>query len=206
MTSNPFPENASDPSPGSVTCLLHEARRGNRDALNDLLPLVYRELHRQAVRSLRNEGRHPTLQPTMLVHEAYLRLVGARHIEWEDRQHFFAVAARTMRRVLVDYARTRNAQKRSAGDHVRPRTVDVAADDRLLDVLILDEALDRLSAVDPRQERVVELRVFAGMSVEETAGLLGVSPRTVKSDWQMARAWLTRELRGQGDGASPPQG
>ena len=188
-------------SRGAITSLLHEARGGNQDALNELLPLVYRELRKQAARCLRSEGRHPTLQPTVLVHEAYLQLARNPGSQWEDRAHFFAVAARLMRRVLVDHARARKARKRSADDVQVAASIDAAADARVLDVLILDDALTRLAAIDERQCRVVELRVFAGMSVEETAEVLAVSPRTVKGDWQMARAWLTRELRGVDRGA-----
>ena len=202
MDDTRFAGKTSAPASGAITVLLHEARGGNPDALNELMPLVYRELRRQAARVLRNEGRHPTMQPTVLVHEAYMQLARNQAIQWEDRTHFFAVAARMMRRVLVDHARARKARKRS-NDAPPAVGFDVAADDRILNVLILDEALDRLSALDPRQGRVVELRVFAGLNVEESASVLDVSPRTVKADWQMARAWLTRELREGGHGGRP---
>jgi len=181
--------------PGAITVLLRDAASGDPGALNELLPLVYRELRRQAAHCLRREGRHPTLQPTMLVHEAYLQLVRNPDIQWQDRAHFFAVAARMMRRVLVDHARARKASKRSASLVTVTTGIAAGTDGNILDVLILDDALTRLAALDERQCRVVELRAFAGMSVEETASVLGVSARTIKADWQMARAWLTRELR-----------
>lgn len=189
----------SDPGaaePGEVTRLLHEMRGGNQDALNELLPLVYRELRHQAARYLRGEGRGHTLQPTALVHEAYLRLIENPNIQWQNRAHFCAVAARLMRRILVDHARTRGAQKRG-GAATRVTLDDPAspAEPRFVDLLILDESLSRLADRDARQAQIVELRVFGGLSVDEAAGVLDVSPRTVKSDWQMARAWLTRELR-----------
>jgi RNA polymerase sigma factor (TIGR02999 family) len=202
MDGNRPADKTKAPPSGAITALLHEVRGGNPDALNDLMPLVYRELRKQAARVLRGEGRHPTMQPTVLVHEAYLQLARNQGIQWADRAHFFAVAARLMRRVLVDHARARKAKKRSS-DTPAIAGLEVAADDRVLDVLILDEALDRLAALDARQSRVVELRVFAGMNVEESASVLGVSPRTVKADWQMARAWLTRELRKQAPGPNP---
>jgi RNA polymerase sigma-70 factor (ECF subfamily) len=184
--------------PGDITRLLHEARQGNPDALERLMPIVYRELRRQAASQVRHEGRHCTLQPTELVHETYLRLTENRRIQWQDRTHFFAVSARLMRRLLVDRARSRHAQKRGRGvTHVTLSQAEDEMDPQagLVEVLMLDEALSRLGVIDPRQAQVVEMRVFAGLSVEETATALGVSPRTIKSDWQMARAWLTRELR-----------
>lgn len=182
---------------GQVTTLLHRARNGDRGALDAVIPLVYRELRLQAAGLLRRERRDITIQPTALVHEVYARLVGHQRIQWQDRAHFFAVAARLMRQILVDFARARRAGKRGAdAAHV---TLSHAVDEpdaqqSAVDVLALDEALTRLEAIDPRQAQVVELRWLTGLSVEETAEALGVSPRTVKSEWQMARAWLTREL------------
>jgi len=184
---------------GAITVLLQRSRAGDHDALNELLPLVYDDLRVQAARLFKNEGRVITLQPTALVSEAYMRLVGSRRIQWNDRNHFFAVASRLMRQILVDYARARNADKRG-GLHT-PVTLSHADSDvrddeeaRMVDILNLDDLLDRLAARNARQAQVVELRIFAGLSVEEAAETLDVSPRTVKTDWQLARAWLAREL------------
>lgn len=189
-------------APGPITELLHRSRAGDHDALNQLLPLVYQELRDQAARSFKRERRAITLQPTALVHEAYVRLLGNRRIQWHDRQHFFAVAARLMRQILVDHARARHAQKRGGPDHrgtqitlgdaEQGSTVDQEA--QMVDLLTLDALLDRLTARNERQSRVVELRVFTGLTVEEIAEALELSPRTIKTDWQMARAWLIREL------------
>jgi RNA polymerase sigma factor (TIGR02999 family) len=181
---------------GDVTQLLQRAREGDRLALDELIPVVYRELKDQAAHQLRHEQHHLTLQPTALVHEAYLRLLNNQRIQWQDRAHFFAVAAQMMRRILVDHARARGAAKRGHGATCVP--LDDAAgegeQERLIDILMLDDVLTRLAAIDSRQVQVVEMRVFAGFTVDETAAALGVSPRTVKADWQMARAWLSREL------------
>lgn len=192
-------DGGSGQAPGHVTQLLHQARSGDPDALERLVPLVYGELRRQAAGQLHQEAGPRPLQPTELVHEAYLQLTDNRRIQWQDRAHFFAVSATLMRRILVDHARARQAQKR--GGDVTHLTLGHAEDETdqradLVEVLMLDETLHRLSVLDPRQVQVVELRVFAGLSVEEIATALGVSPRTIKSDWQMARAWLSRELRG----------
>ena len=164
--------------------------------LDALFPVVYDELRRLAERHLRRERPGHTLQPTALVHEAYLRLTEARRIDWSDRAAFFGAAATTMRRILVNHARDRGAQKRGGGAAPRPldEALDVptdAPDDALLAV---DEALTALAALDPRQARVVELRYFAGLSVEETAEVLGVSPATVKREWSTAKAWLRRAM------------
>jgi RNA polymerase sigma factor (TIGR02999 family) len=180
---------------GEVTKILRRIQFGEQDALDELIPLVYGELRRRAARCLRHERGSHTLQPTALVHEAYLQLVGNQRIRWQDRAHFFAVAGRLMRRILVDHARARLARKRGGG-RTRITLSAALSDDRpLLDLLVLDDALERLATLDARQASIVELRVLAGMTVEETAEAIGVSPRTVKSDWQMARAWLSRELR-----------
>jgi RNA polymerase sigma-70 factor, ECF subfamily len=184
--------------PGEVTRLLAQASRGDRDAVDRLVPILYDELRRMAHRRMRGERVGHTLDTTALVHEAYLELAGLDRMEWRDRAHFLAVAARAMRRVLIDYAVQRRAQKRDGGR--RPVPLDEVEDllalsgHRADELLALDEALRRLDAVSERQCRVVECRFFAGMSVEETAEALGTSPATVKRDWTVARAWLHREL------------
>ena len=178
----------------SVTTLLRAWRAGDAGALDRLIPLVHEELHRLAQGYMRGERPDHTLQATALVNEAYLRLVDAA-VDWKDRAHFFAVAATTMRRILVSHARGRLAAKRGQGGIAVTLCEDhavVAARDT--DLLALDEALAALERIDPRQSRIVELRYFAGLTIEETAGALGVSPATVKLDWSLARAWLFREL------------
>lgn len=163
--------------------------------MQQLVPLVYGELRQLAARQLRNERPDHTLSPTSLVHEAFLRLTGSAPISWESRSHFFRVAAQAMRRILVDHARRRSAQKRGRQHQV---TLDSALEESLSqsteDVIGVDEALSRLALLDERQARVVELRYFGGFSIEETAEVLGTSPATVKRDWMVARAWLQREL------------
>lgn len=162
-----------------------------------LFALVYDELRRLAANALQSERRDHTLQPTALVHEAYLRLASEPEPRWENRAHFLAVAARAMRRILVDHARSRNAQKRGSGgarialEDIESSLVDPGQD---VDLLALDEALLRLTELDPRQAQIVELRFFGGLTVEETAVTVGASARTVKRDWQMSRAWLKREI------------
>jgi RNA polymerase sigma factor (TIGR02999 family) len=181
-------------SPSSVTLLLRDWSRGDRTALPRLLPLVYAELRRIAARQLRKERTGHTLQPTALVHEAYLRLVDQREVDWQDRAHFFGAAARVMRRILVDYARRRMADKR--GDGVRWVSIDaagaVACDDR--SIVALDQALDRLEKLDPRLAEIVHFRAFAGLTIDEAAHVLHVSPSTAKRNWRTAKAWLNREL------------
>lgn len=161
-----------------------------------LFAIVYDELRRLAAAALRRERADHTLQPTALVHEAFLRLVDVPEDRWNDRGHFIALAARAMRRVLVDHARGRNALKRGNAEVRVPfEDVDIAAGEPGdVDLVALDDVLERLAALDARQARIVELRFFGGLTVEETAALIGSSPRTVKRDWQMARAWLRREL------------
>lgn len=186
---------------GEVTRLLAEFGRGEKDAMNRLMPLVYDELHRLAKLYFRRERGEHTLQPTALVHEAYLRLVD-QHSPMESRGHFMALAATQMRRILLDYARKHQAARR--GGHQQrvllEDTMVVAAGQAPLDMIALDSALARLTALDPEQARMVELRYFGGLSVEETAELMGVSPASVKRSWQSARAWLHRELtRGNPD-------
>ena len=185
-------------SSGEVTALLVRWSGGDEQALGELMPLVHAECRRIAARQLRAERDEHTLQPTALVNELYLRLVDQRRTNWKDRAQFFGVTARLMRRVLVDHARARQADKRGAGRVLVPLDAasDVSGDPRAADVLAIDEALDRLGAHDPDQQRLVELRFFAGLTVDETAHVLGCSPRTVKREWQLAKAWLYRELRG----------
>jgi RNA polymerase sigma-70 factor (ECF subfamily) len=179
-----------------VTNLLRSWGRGEEDAANRLLAVIYDDLHAQAARAMRREGGEHTLQATALVHEAYLRLVDQKHVDWKNRAHFFAIAAQSMRRVLVDHARGRLAEKRGGG--VEKVTLSDAAvgvnDDDAVDVLALHDALERLAALDPDQARVVELRYFGGMNIDETAEALGISAATVKREWAVARAWLKREL------------
>jgi RNA polymerase sigma factor (TIGR02999 family) len=180
---------------GDVTALLQEWRAGDRAALDRLIPLVYAELREQARRLMRHEHALPTLQPTVVVHEAYLRLIGAEPLAWEDRAHFFGVASRLMRQILVDHARARLAQKRGGGATVVSLAgAETPAPAPRVDMLALHEALERLAALDPDQARIVELRYFGGLTVEETAQVLSISPATVKRDWASARAWLLREL------------
>ena len=190
-------------TPHQITQLLHNWRRGDEGALEELLPLVYAELHRLAHRYMRRERPGQTLQTTALINEAYLRLVSSDQAEWRDRAHFFAAAAQVMRHLLVDRARARRFAKRGGGAH--RVTLDEAAAvtrERDPDLLALDEALCRLAAVDERKSRLVELRYFGGLSAEEAAEVLGVSAITVKREWLKAKAWLYRELsRGCGDDA-----
>jgi RNA polymerase sigma factor (TIGR02999 family) len=184
----------TSPSPGDVTLLLLEWNRGNPEARERLIPLVYRELRRRAGNSLRGERGDHTLQPTDLVHEAYLKLVDQRRVRWRDRAHFFAVSSVLMRRILVDHARRRRAQKRGAGAARVSADTAVVPWARDVDLLDLDEALTELTALDPDQGRVVELRFFAGLSIEEAAEATGRSKATVNRDWSMARAWLHQRL------------
>jgi RNA polymerase sigma factor (TIGR02999 family) len=183
-------------TPGQdVTGLLKAWGGGDPAALDQLLPIVYHELHRQAQRYLRRENPGHTLQTTALVHEAYLRLVDQRQAHWQNRAQFFGVAAQLMRRILVDYARQRQAAKRGGSAIQVPLEEGaVAAAESHVDLVMLDDALTRLAALDPQQARVVELRYFTGLGIEETAEALNISPATVKREWAMARAWLKREL------------
>jgi RNA polymerase sigma factor (TIGR02999 family) len=182
-----------------VTQLLQEWREGDRQALDALLPLVYKELRRLAHFQLRNERRDHTLHSAALVHEAYLRLVGLNPPQWESRTHFFAIAAQLMRQILVDYARRHRAAKRGAS--VCKLSVDEAAMTpraKDVDVVALDDALQALAKIDARQSRVVELRFFAGLSLEEISDALEIGPATVQRDWTAARAWLHREIFREG--------
>jgi RNA polymerase sigma factor (TIGR02999 family) len=183
---------AGDPG---VTTLLRDWRGGDEAALNRLVPLIEGELHRIAVRLMRGERLGNSLQATALVNEAYVRLIDVQHVNWQDRAHFLAMAARLMRRVLVDHARSKGYQKRGGGavrvtfDELRIGGVQPAPD-----LIALDEALSALARVDERKTRVVELRFFGGLSVEETADVLGISPETVMRDWRFAKTWLLRQL------------
>jgi RNA polymerase sigma factor (TIGR02999 family) len=183
------------PSPADITGLLDDWGRGDPHALDRLVPLVYGELRRVAARQLRREREGHSLQPTALVHEAYLRLVDQRQVHWQSRAHFFAVSAQVMRRILVDHARRRKAAKR--GDDVERVSLaqDIAAPaSDAISVLALDRALERLETADPGLARIVELRAFGGLTVDEVAHVLKVSPSTAKRDWRTAKAWLVREL------------
>ncbi|MCL4781417.1 MAG: sigma-70 family RNA polymerase sigma factor [Bryobacterales bacterium] len=186
-----------------VTTLLARWSSGDAGALEQLTPIVYDELRRIARRHLARERKDHTLQSTALVHEAYLRLIGGSASEYHNRQHFFAVAAQVIRRVLVDHARAVNAAKRGGGAQkilLEDQPEASSPPENVAEVLALHEALERLAAFDQQQERIVELRYFAGLSIEETAEVLGISAATVKRDWVMARAWLARELKGGGSG------
>jgi RNA polymerase sigma factor (TIGR02999 family) len=182
------------PSP-DVTRLLIDWSNGKQEALEELAPVIYSELHKLASRYLRRERPDHTLQSTALVHEAWMKLIDQRNVRWQNRAHFFGVAAQMIRRILVDYARSRHAAKRGAN------ACKLSLDDAIetpqkkdLDLISLDDALKGLADIDPQQSRLVELRFFAGLSIEETAEVLGVSPATVKREWVSAKAWLYREM------------
>lgn len=182
-------------SPGEVTNLLIQLKNGNQDAQSRLIPLVYAELRRLAGVYMRRERSGHTLQATALVHEAYLRLAGQDGISWQNRAHFFGVAANIMRRILVDHARAKKAKKRGGSDQkVSFDEAVLAQPEAPQQFPALDEALERLAKRDPRQSRIVELRFFGGLSDEETAEVLGISLRTVIRDWKVARAWLNQQL------------
>lgn len=182
--------------PGEVTGLLLELAQGNQAAAEKLVPLVYDELKRTARRYMRRERSDHTLQTTALVHEAYLKLIQQHRIDWQSRSHFFAIAAQLMRRILLDHARGHLRHKRGGQVEILPFNEALTFSDEQSEELIrLDDALERLSTIDPRQSRIVVLRFFGGLSIEETAAVLGVSPKTVKRDWAIAKAWLHGELR-----------
>jgi RNA polymerase sigma factor (TIGR02999 family) len=181
--------------PSEVTLLLQGWRNGDRNALDALLPLVYQELRRLAHFQLQRERQDHTLQTAALVHEAYLRLIGLNPPRWESRTHFFAIAAQLMRQILVDYARRHVAVKRGGGAcKVSLEEATLVSKQKDVDVLSLDDALKALAKIDPRQSRVVELRFFAGLSLEEISEALEIAPATVQRDWTAARAWLHREI------------
>jgi len=181
---------------GNVTTLLIESGKGDQKALDALMPMIYDELRRLASSHLRNEGPGHTLQSTALVHEAYIRLVNQKEVKWQNRAHFFAIASKMIRRILVDHARKVQSGKRGGGAaKVSLDETPEAGASTDVNLSGLDEVLNRLEEVDPQQARVVELRYFGGLTIEETAEALRISAATVKRDWTMAKAWLMRELR-----------
>ena len=184
---------------GEITEMLKACSGGNREAMDKLVPLVYEELHRQAHRYLNRERSNHTLQTTALVHEAYMRLIEYRFVDWQNRAHFFGMAANMMRRILVNYAKERHRLKRGGADENLPldEALCVAAEEQDVNLLALDKALNELATLDERQAQIVEFRYFSGLSIEETAEVLQISPATVKRDWSMAKAWLRSELGGE---------
>lgn len=185
-----------NPPKKEITRLLQQLSSGNQDVVSQLVPLLYDELRQLASRYLRRERGSHTLQATALVHEAYMRLVDQNVVQWKNRNHFFGVAAQLMRRILLDYARTQQAAKRGGNvSKVSLEDAAIVSNENVMDVLALDETLGRLAAIDQQQARIVELRVFAGLTIEEIAEVVGVSSATVKRDWNTAKAWLARELR-----------
>lgn len=185
------------PDESEITTLLAAMRDGDSSAMDRLFPLVYREFHERAHRQLAQRRPGDTLSTTALVHETYLKLVGSSSRSYHDRVHFFAVASRAMRQILVDYARRSTAHKRGGGRVVTLEPEAIGNPDRAEELVALDEALERLEALDPRLVRIVELRFFGGLSVDEAADALGISPRTVKRDWQKARAFLYDAVRAE---------
>ena len=187
-------------SPADVTRILHEWKDGSHEALDRLIPIVYEELRIIASRQLAREWRHDRLQTTTVVNEAYIKLFAQRQVDWQNRGHFFAIAAQLMRRILVDHARRELREKHGGGAiHVElsdalSKPAEPSLD--VLDAVALDAALQKLEALDPDQGRIVELRFFGGLTVEETAAALGISPATVKREWAVAKGWLYRELTG----------
>ena len=179
-----------------ITGLLRAWEAGDREALNRLMPVVYEELRRAARNYMRHERAGHTLQSTALVNEVYLRLIDINSVRWQDRAHFFAVAASLMRRILLDAARARLAGKRGGGDLRITLHEDLVASSEASDLIAIDHAMEALSKIDPRKARVVEMRFFGGLSVDEMAQVLKISPQSVKRDWKLARAWLLKELRG----------
>lgn len=181
---------------GEVTQLLLAWNNGNQAALQQLMPLVYNELHKLASSCLRWERPGHTIEATALVNEAYLKLIDQNQVQWQNRTHFFCIAARIMRRILVQYARDRKAEKRGGGaQRVSLEKVILLAEERNLDIIALDDALNLLAQNDPRKSQLVELRFFSGLTFEEAASALGISVITAKRDWALAKAWLHRELR-----------
>ena len=188
-------EESSSENQEIVTQMLRNAQAGDRHALDELFPIIYKELRRIAAHQLSNERSDHTLQPTALVHEAYLRLIDQHSVNWQNRAHFFSIAAETMRRILVNYAVQRNAQKRGSG--ATKIELDEAIsfqDQRELDLVLLDDALKNLEEFDETQAKIVELRFFGGLTVEETAEVLKISESTVKREWRMAKAWLKTKM------------
>jgi RNA polymerase sigma-70 factor (ECF subfamily) len=187
-----------------ISTLLHAWSDGDQSALERLTPAVYQELRRLAHRYMKGERPGHSLQTTALVNEAYMRLVDFTRMQWQDRAHFFAVSARVMRRILVDHARRQNVKRGAGLPHVSLEEVAVVGGDRTADLVALDDALNALARLDPRKVQIIEMRFFGGLSVEETAEVLKVSPATVRRDWSIAKLWLYRELGGgTGDGFGP---
>jgi RNA polymerase sigma factor (TIGR02999 family) len=188
-------ENDAD-KPAQITELLQEWSEGRREALDSLMPLIYQELRRQASRYLKKERIGHTLQTTALINEAYLKLIDQHRVEWQNRTHFFAIASQAMRRILVDHARERHREKRGgAAENLPIEAADfVISPQKSVDLVALDEALTRLAEFDERQARIVELRYFSGLSIDETAEILEVSNVTVRRDWNLAKAWLHQQL------------
>ena len=186
----------SGPEKADITQLLIAWSEGRREALDDLMPMVYADLRRVAANYMRREAVDHALQPTALVHEAYVRLIDQKHVQWRNRAHFFGVAAGLMRRILVDQARRRRAEKRGGGWERVTLVGDEAAveNHKEIDVLALHEALERLASFDPQQERIVELRYFGGLTIEEAAEVLGISAATVVREWTIAKAWLRTDM------------
>lgn len=185
----------STPAPHEVTQLLIDCSDGNQDAFNQLFPLVYEELRRLAHRYMTQERRGHTLQTTAVVHEAYLRLIDQKHVQWQNRAHFFAIASQMMRRILITHAQSHAYAKRGGGAlKVSLDEAAVLSPERATELIALDEALKSLTAIDPRRSQVVELRFFGGLDNEEIAEVLKISPNTVMRDWKVAKAWLYREM------------
>lgn len=182
-----------------VTQLLADWQSGDQQALEVLMPLVYKELHRLADHYLRRERVGHTLQATALINEAYLRIIKQDEVNWQNRAHFFGVAAQMMRRILVDHARSHLYAKRGGGAQKLTinEAIDVPQQERDLDLVALDDALQRLEQIDPQQSKIIELRFFGGLTIEETAEVLGISPATIKREWNWAKAWLYRELKNE---------
>jgi len=190
-----MPMSHASPSRNAITAMLRAWSDGEQHASDDLIRAVYDELRRQARRQLRRERRDHTLDTAALINEAYLKLIEQRSVRWQDREHFYALAAELMRRVLVDHARARHRQKRGGPKESKPLdNIEVVTVPLDLDLIALDEALDRLAAIDKQQVKIVELRYFAGLEIAETAEVLKISPATVKRDWAAAKAWLKHEL------------
>jgi len=190
--------------PADITLLLHAAASGQRESLDALMAAIYQDMRRLAAHHMSAERKDHTLQPTAIVHEAYVRLIDQRSTDWKDRLHFFAVASRIIRRILIDHARATEAGKRG-GDRTRISLADqdVAGPQRDIDLVALDEALTELAEIDPQQSRIVELRYFGGCTVEEVAEVLKIGKRTVDRDWQAAKAWLLLRLEGDDDSDGP---
>lgn len=179
-----------------VTKLLNDWSGGDKSALDKLIPLVHAELKQLARRYMKRERVNHTLQTSALINEAYLRLINQKQVQWQNRTHFFAIASQLMRRVLVDHARTRGYAKRGGAVHnISFDETAIASSERAAQLIALDEALDNLAKIDPRQSRIVEMRFFGGLSIEETAEALSLSPATIKREWNAAKAWLYKEIR-----------